>query len=59
MINFMDGLLNEKKYANFLSIKKLCETAAKNTINVITISTGKQSVRDSKIIWILARQHPG
>jgi hypothetical protein len=55
----MDNLLNSKKYRNFLSIKKLCETAAKNTINIITISTGKQTAKDSKIIWILARQHPG
>jgi hypothetical protein len=54
----MDSLLVEKKYTNFLSIKKICETVGKNTVNLITISTGKQAVKDSKIIWILARQHP-
>jgi hypothetical protein len=54
----MDGLLMEKKYSNFISIKKLCETVGKNAINLITISTGKQAVKDSKIIWILGRQHP-
>jgi murein tripeptide amidase MpaA len=54
----MDSLLAEKKYANFISIKKLCETVGKNAINLITISTGKQVIKESKIIWILARQHP-
>ena len=54
----MDGLISNKKYANILSIKKLCETVGKNTINLVSISTGKQTLKDSKIIWIIARQHP-
>lgn len=54
----MDNILTDKKYHNFISIKKLCDSIGKNAINLITISTGKQSIKDSKIIWILARQHP-
>lgn len=54
----MDSLLAEKKYADVLSIKKLCETVGKNVINLISISTGKQTLKDCKIIWIVARQHP-
>ena len=54
----MDSLLAEKKYSDVLSIKKLCETVGKNVINLISISTGKQTLKDSKIIWIVARQHP-
>jgi hypothetical protein len=30
----------------------------KNAINLITISTGKQAIKENKIIWILVRQHP-
>jgi hypothetical protein len=41
-----------------LSIKKLCETAGKNAINIISITTGKQTTNDKKIVWILGRQHP-
>lgn len=54
----MDGLLADKKYQNFLSIKLLCETVGKNAVNLISISTGQQAIKDSKIVWILARQHP-
>ena len=51
-------MLANKTYQPFLSIKKLCETVGKNTINIITIGTGRKAVQDCKIIWILGRQHP-
>lgn len=54
----MHDLLKNSAYQPFLSIKKICETPAKNTINLISISTGKKSIQDTKVIWILARQHP-
>lgn len=54
----MDSLLTNKINSNFLSIKLLSETVAKNAVNLISISTGKQAIKDSKIVWILARQHP-
>ena len=58
LLYHMDGLLANREYQNFLSIKLLCETVGKNAVNLISISTGKQAIKDSKIVWILARQHP-
>ena len=58
LLHFMNSLLNNKTYQPFLSIKKICETPAKNTVNLISISTGKRAIQDTKVIWILGRQHP-
>ena len=57
MLHFLDRLLSTPRYSKYLSIKKLCETVGKNTVNLITIATGQQAP-DSKVVWILGRQHP-
>jgi hypothetical protein len=54
----MESLLSEPRYRNILTITKLCETAGKNTVNLITISAGKIPVEDCKVVWVLGRQHP-
>lgn len=54
----MDGLMANKDYQKFLSIKLLCETVGKNTINLVSISTGRLGLQDCKVVWVLARQHP-
>lgn len=54
----MDSLLANRLYANFLSIRMLSETVGKNVVNLISISAGKKAVKESKIVWILGRQHP-
>jgi cytosolic carboxypeptidase protein 2/3 len=58
LLQFMDSLLKNQQYQPYLSIKKLCETPAKNTVNLISISTGRRAIQDTKVVWILARQHP-
>jgi len=54
----MEGLLKNKDYQPFLSIKKICETPSKNTVNLISISTGRRAIQETKVVWVLARQHP-
>ena len=43
-----------------LAIKSVAETVGGNPVNILTVSTGKSYVddKDTKIVWILARQHP-
>ena len=57
LLYFLDGLTN-KEYQDLVTVKKVCESIGNNAINLITISTGKNIAKDSKVVWILARQHP-
>jgi cytosolic carboxypeptidase protein 2/3 len=59
LLVFLDRLLGDPAYQQCLSVKKLCESAGKNTLNLVSISTGKSVPSGNKVVWVLARQHPG
>lgn len=42
-----------------ICIKPIVETIGGNMMNVITISSGRHEIEKSKVVWIVARQHPG
>ena len=58
LLHFLDGLLANKQYQHCLSIRKLCESAGKNAVNLVSISTGRSTSGERKVVWILGRQHP-
>lgn len=42
-----------------ISIKPLVETIGGNKINVVTVSCGQKEIENCKVVWVIARQHPG
>lgn len=51
--------MSNKLLSNYVNIKSAVETVGGNYINVVTIGTGKSSLKDSGVVWVLGRQHPG
>jgi hypothetical protein len=55
----MDGLLTKKMDKNCICIKRICETVGKNSVNIVTVSNGRRSIKDCRVVWVIGRQHPG
>lgn len=45
--------------SNIVTLKTICETVGRNSVNVLTIGSGKKAIKDCKIVWVFGRQHPG
>lgn len=42
-----------------ISVKSVVETVGRNSVNVVTIGTGRKPIQDCAVAWVLGRQHPG
>lgn len=44
---------------NIVSLKIVCESVGRNTVNYLIIGSAKRSIKDYKVVWVFGRQHPG
>lgn len=57
--NYLTGMFARKEVGRLATIKNLGRTVGKNRIDLLTITARKNNIKEKRIVWILARQHPG
>lgn len=57
--NYLTGVFARKEVGRSVTLKSLGRTVGKNRIDLLSVTSKKNSSKQKKIVWILARQHPG
>lgn len=59
LLAYYDSIMLNQAISHIVALKTVAETVGRNTVNVLTIASGKRALKDCKIVWIFGRQHPG
>ena len=59
LLKYYETVMLNKSLHHLVSLKLVSETVGRNSVNVMTIGSGKKPIKDCKVVWIFGRQHPG
>lgn len=59
LTQYFDSIIENPNLSKIVSIKPVTETIGKNPVSIVTVSSGEQQIAESKVIWVIGRQHPG
>lgn len=57
--SYLTGIFSRKEVGRSVTLKNMGRTVGKNRIDLLSITSKRNSSKQKKVVWIIARQHPG